>query len=199
MVTSSVGQRLRFRAVNEAGFLRLPAVDRGDADDKQGLRTKLEQVSYEVPAWEWRGIPCTGQAERPPTRFIDGTLHSRTVGIIEVGDGMRPLVLASIGAIELRLDGRALSRDPEGYRTDCVLCMAANEMDTELTLELAETVKSIGVRLVARESNVEIHDFEQIRRRAWDFTKGEMEDLERRLLLQDADTPTSRTVYSSVG
>lgn len=189
MVASSVGQRLGFRAVDEAGFLRLPPIDRGDADDEEELRTKLEQVSYEVPAWEWKGIPCIGKAERPPTRFIDGTLHSRTVGIIQVDGGIRPLVLASIGAIELRLNGRDLRRHAGGYRTDCVLCVAANKMGTELTLELAETVKAIGVRLVARESDVEIHDFEQIRRRAWDFAKGEMEDLERQLLLQDAETP----------
>lgn len=190
MHTPSVGQRLGFRAVDDAGFLRLPPVDRGDADDEEQLRTKLEQVSYEVPAWEWKGIPCTGEAVRRPVRFIDGSLHSRTVGIIHVEGGMRPLVLASVGAIELRLNGRALSRDADGYRTDCVLCVAANKMGTELTLELAETVKAIGVRLVARESDVEIHDFEQIRRRAWDFAKGEMEDLERQLLLRDAETPT---------
>jgi hypothetical protein len=186
----SLGQRLGFRAVDDAGFLRLPPIDRGDADDEQELRTKLEQVSYEVPAWEWKGISCIGDAKRRPTRFIDGTLHSRTVGVIRVRGGIRPLVLASVGAIELHLDGRALRRHPEGYRSACVLCLSANEMGTELTLELAEAVEACAVRLIARESDVEVHDFEQIRRRAWDFAKGEMEELERQLLLQDADTPT---------
>src|SRR5437660_825406 len=35
----------------------------------------------------------------------------------------------------------------------------------------------------------EPHDFEVSRRRAWDFAKGEMEELERQLLLRDASTP----------
>lgn len=189
MADSSLGKRLGFRAVDEAGFLTLPPVDRGDADEEARASTKLEQTSYEVPAWEWKPIVCTGVPRNLPVRFIDGGLHSRTVGVIRVNGKLRPLVLGAVGAVELRLDGRKLRRLPDGQRTDCVLCVAANEMGTDLTLELAQAVKESGMRLVARESDVETHDFEMIRRRAWDFAKGEMEELERQLLLRDTTTP----------
>lgn len=187
---ATLGQRLGFRAVDEAGFLALPPVDRGDADDEEQMAAKLEQASYEVPAWEWRPIASSGEARRPPTRFIDGSLHSRTFGVIRVNGALRPLILASIAAAELRLVGKTLRRPREGWRNDCVLCVAANDMGTELTLELAQVANSCGVRLVARESDVAVHDFEVIRRRAWDFAKREMEALERDLLLRDPDTPT---------
>ncbi len=186
---TSLGERLGFRPVDDVGFLKLPPVDAAEADDEDQMSAKLEAASYEVPAWEWRPIHADGEPEEPPQRFIDGSLHSRTVGVIRVGSALRPLVLASVGAVELRLEGRELRRPPDGYRTDCVLCVAANEMNTELTLELSQAVSTRGIRLIARESDVETHDFEMIRRRAWDFAKGEMEELERQLLLRDANTP----------
>lgn len=186
---ASLGRRLGFRAVDDAGFLRLPPIDRGDADDEAQMATKLEQASYEVPAWEWRPIATVGEPVRPPTRFIDGSLHSRTFGVIRVGGSLRPLILASVGAAELRLEGKSLRRPVDGWRTDCVLCVASNDMSTELSLELAQVAGSCNIRLVARESDIAVHDFELIRRRAWDYAKGEMEKLERDLLLRDPETP----------
>jgi hypothetical protein len=109
--------------------------------------------------------------------------------VIRVGGTLRPLILASVGAVELRLDGRRLVRPPDGQHTDCVLCVAANEMGTELTLELSQAVATRGIRMIAKESDVESHDFEMVRRRAWDFAKAEMEALERQLLLRDPQTP----------
>src|SRR5260370_23474304 len=186
---TTLGERLGFRPVDDVGFLKPPPVDAAEADDEDQMSAKLEAASYEVPAWEGRRTQGAGAREEPPQRFIDGSLHSRTVGVIRVGSALRPLVLASVGAVELRLEGRELRRPPDGYRTDCVLCVAANEMNTELTLELSQAVSTRGIRLIARESDVETHDFEMIRRRAWDFAKGEMEELERQLLLRDANTP----------
>jgi len=188
-VATRLGQRLRFTPVNDAGFLKLPPVDSAEADDEEAQRSRLEQASYEVPAWEWAPIPSVGIPSAPPTRFIDGSLNSRTVGVIRVGGTLRPLILAVVGAVELRLVGRRLERRPDGQRTDCVVCVAANEMGTELTLELAHAIAELRIRLIARESDVESHDFEVIRRRAWDFAKAEMETLERQLLLRDASTP----------
>ena len=188
-LASGLGQRLAFVPVNDAGFLKLPPVDSAEADDEEVQKARLEQASYEVPAWEWAPIPSTGAPTAPPLRFIDGSLHSRTVGVIRIAGRIRPLILAAVGAVELRLEGRQLVRPSDGQQTDCVLCVAANEMGTELTLELAQVVANSGIRLVARESDVESHDFEMIRRRAWDFAKGEMEALERHLLLRDPETP----------
>ena len=188
-IPTGLGRRLGFRAVNDAGFLALPPVDTAEAQDEDQMTARLDATSYEVPAWEWRPIPGEGVPEEPPLRFIDGSLHSRTVGVIRVGGGLRPLVLASVGAVELRLEGRKLWRGPDGHRIDSVLCVAANQMGTDLTLELSHAVAERGMRLIARESDVETHDFEMIRRRAWDFAKGEMEELERQLLLRDPATP----------
>ncbi|MBV9101903.1 MAG: hypothetical protein JO198_12780 [Candidatus Dormibacteraeota bacterium] len=184
----SLGRRLDFRAVDEAGFVALPPIDRGDADDEEQQAAKLEQASYEVPAWEWRPIASGGVPTRPPTRFIDGTLHSRTFGVIRANGALRPLILASIAAAELRLEGRTLRRPEDGWRNDCVLCIAV-DIGTDLTLELKEAASACGVRLVARESEAAAHDFELSRRRAWDFAKREMEALERALLLRDPETP----------
>jgi len=184
-----LGKRLGFTPVNDAGFLKLPPVDSAEADDEEAQKARLDQASYEVPAWEWAPIASSGTPSAPPSRFIDGSLHSRTVGVVRVAGTLRPLVLAVVGAVELRLHGRKLERPADGQRTDCVLCLAANQMGTELTLELDQAVAERGIRLIARESDVETHDFEMIRRRAWDFAKGEMEELERRLLLRDASTP----------
>jgi hypothetical protein len=189
LAAASLGQRLGFRPVDEAGFVALPPIDRGDADDEEQAAAKLEQASYEVPAWEWRPIASSGVALRTPTRFIDGTLHSRTFGVIRVNDALRPLILASIAAAELRLEGRTLRRPEDGWRNDCVLCIAANDMGTDLTLELRQAASACGVRLVARESEAAAHDFELSRRRAWDFAKREMEALERALMLRDPETP----------
>ncbi len=189
MIATGLGERLSFRAVSDAGFLALAPVDRAEADDEDQMSAKLDAASYEVPAWEWKPIPAEGVPEEPPLRFIDGSLHSRTVGVIRVGGGLRPMVLAAVGAVELRLEDRRLVRAPDGQRIDCVLCVAANQMGTELTLELAQAVAERGIRLIARESDAETHDFELIRRRAWDFAKGEMEELERQLLLRDAAVP----------
>ncbi len=188
-IGTGLGDRLGFRPVDDAGFLKLPPVAVAEAEDEGAMKARLEQTSYEVPAWEWRPIPGAGEPSERPTRFIDGSLHSRTVGVIKVAGSMRPLVLAVVGALELRLDGRKLVRPPDGHRTECVLCLAANEMGTELTAELAEAVAERGIRLIAKESDVETHDFEMIRRRAWDFAKGEMEALEQKLLLRDSKTP----------
>lgn len=187
--TIGLGQRLGFVPVQDAGFLKLPPVDSAEADDEDAQRARLEQASYEVPAWEWKPIAAAGEPTEPPVRFIDGGLHSRTVGVIRVDGTLRPLILASVGAIELRLDGRRLRRPPDGLKTDCVVCLTANGMATELVLELSQAAAALGVRVIARESDSEPHDFEVIRRRAWDFAKGEMEELERRLLLRDATSP----------
>src|SRR5260370_28610852 len=134
---TTLGERLGFRPVDDVGFLKPPPVDAAEADDEDQMSAKLEAASYEVPAWEWRPIRADGEPEEPPQRFIDGSLHSRTVGVIRVGSALRPLVLASVGAVELRLEGRELRRPPAGYRTDCLLCVAGNGIKHELTVELA--------------------------------------------------------------
>src|SRR5437588_4446688 len=105
---AGLGRRLGFTAVNDAGFLKLPPVDSAEADDEEAQRARLEQASYEVPAWEWKPIACQGTPQEQPRRFIDGSLHSRMVGVIRVGGSLRPLILAAVGAGELRLDGRRL-------------------------------------------------------------------------------------------
>src|SRR5438105_3924452 len=109
-----LGERLGFTPVNDAGFLKLPPVDSAEADDEEAQKARLEQASYEVPAWEWAPIASAGAPSAPPARFIDGSLHSRTVGVIRVASTLRPLVLAAVGAVELRLNGRRLERPPDG-------------------------------------------------------------------------------------
>src|SRR5260370_28711262 len=116
---TSLGERLGFRPVDDAGFLKLPPVDAAEADDEDQMSAKLEAASYEVPAWEWRPIHADGEPEEPPQRFIDGSLHSRTVGVIRVGSPLRPFVVPSLGAAEWRLDGRGLLRPADSDRTHC--------------------------------------------------------------------------------
>jgi hypothetical protein len=189
LTSAMLGQRLGFRPVDEAGFVALPALDHAEAEDEQAMSAKLEAASYEMPAWEWRPIPPAGEPASAPRRFIDGSLRSKTIGIIRVAGRPRPLVMGAVGALELRLNGRHLVRQKDGYRIETVLCMAANGIETKLLLELSTVLSDAGVRLVAKEMDADTLDFEVLRRRAWDFAKDEMEEFERALLLGDSTTP----------
>lgn len=150
----------------------------------------MRQLSYEVPASEWCPIPCEGEPVDPPSRFIDGSIFSRTVAVFTVDGRRRPAILASVGALALHLNGRRLERRRGGLRLETVLCLISNGMPGEDVRTLAEGLAETGLRLVTSETTEVTADFEVLRRRTWDLAKQRMEDAERDVLFEESDAPS---------
>ncbi len=150
----------------------------------------MRQLSYEVPASQWRPIPCQGEPAYPPSRFIDGSIFSRTVAVFTVDGRRRPVILASVGALALHLNGRRLERRPGSLRLETVLCLISNGIPAEDVQTLAEGLARMGLRLVTSETTELTADFEVLRRRTWDLAKQRMEDAERGVLLDDHESPS---------
>src|SRR5690348_1629316 len=107
---ADLARRRGFTPVSDAGFVALPHLEQAEQDDEEAAGARLRELSWELPAADWRPIDCGGEPARPPRRFIDGSLTSRTVGVVAVDGARRPLVLAAVGALELCLEGRHLRR-----------------------------------------------------------------------------------------
>ncbi|HEY4026853.1 MAG TPA: hypothetical protein VGO86_10530 [Candidatus Dormibacteraeota bacterium] len=179
-------RRHGFMPVSDAGFVALPALDQAELEDEE---SRVRELSWELPAAAWRPIECAGTPLAPPQRFIDGSLVSRTVGVVRVDGARRPLVLASTGALELCLDGRRLRRPAEACVLRSVLCLIANGIPPDELAELAEGCAALGLELLAAESKDVTADFDVLRRRSFDLAKLAMERAERDLLLRLPDVP----------
>lgn len=176
------------RPLDDAPVTPLPLLEHAEDDDELELRARMERLSYEVAAAEWRGIACTGEPAMPPERFIDGSVLSRTAAELSIGGQRRPAVLASVGALQLDLeDGRLFRRVAPTIET--VLCLLSNGMPAADLAAFSEAVAPLGIEFVAAQSEAPIADFEVLRRRTWDLAKGRMEERERDLLLADHLTP----------
>lgn len=186
----ALAERYGVRAIDDAPFMPLPLADQAMEEDEAALKAQTRQLSYEMPLGQWRPIPCQGDPAYPPSRFIDGSIFSRTVAVFTVDGQRRPVILASVGALALHLNGRRLERRPDGLRLETVLCLISNGIPGEDMRTLAEGLAGIGLRLVTSETTELTADFEVLRRRTWDLAKQRMEDAERGVLLDDHESPS---------
>ena len=184
-----LAQAYRVRAIDDAPFTPLPLADQALEEDEAALKARMRQLSYEVPAGEWRPIPCLGEPVSQPRRFIDGSVFSRTVAVFTVEGRRRPAVLACVGALALELDGRRLVRSSGSLRLETVLCLLSNGIPPEDLQALSDGLEALGIRLVASETTDLTADFDVLRRRCWDMAKQRMEDEERAVLLQAPEVP----------
>jgi hypothetical protein len=178
------------RALDDAPFTPLPLADQALEEDEAELKARLSQLSYELPAAEWRAVVCQGEPLEPPRRFIDGSVFSRTVAALSVEGRRRPALLACVGALALELDDRRLVRPPGSLRLESVLCLLSNQMRPDDLHTLAADLEPLGIQVVASETTELTADFDVLRRRCWDMAKQRMEDAERVLLLDGPSVPT---------
>jgi hypothetical protein len=187
----SLHSTLSFRPViGEAGFVPLPVMELAEDEDEAAGRAEGEHVGYEVDASLWTPLPCSGTARRPPVRFVDGGVGSETVGVIRYDGVYRPLLLGSLGALELIFDHHRLQRPPSGWRAKVAAALVANGIPDDLVEAVRSELAELGISLFALRSDGYGPNFEILRRRTWDALKNEMEAMERSLLLSRPDVPT---------
>ncbi len=184
-----LARRYDARPLNDRPYEPLPLADQALDQDEEALKARLRQLSYELPASEWRPIPCGGEPIDPPRRFIDGSVFSRSVAAFSVEGRRRPALLACLGALALHLEGGRLVRPPGDFRLRTVLCMLSNGIPQEDLRRLAEGVAASGIELVVSETAELAADFEVLRRRTWDLAKERMEEAEREILFAAPDVP----------
>lgn len=180
----------RVRALDDAPVAALPLADLSSWEDEDEVATRIQRLAYERSPDEWRAIPCEGRPTEPPTRFIDGSVFSRTVAAVVVDGRPRPAVLACVGALALELEGCRLVRPAESVRVETVLCLLSNGISPEGLTHLADGLSGLGFDLVTSHTSELAADFDTLRRRTWDLAKRRMEDAERSVLFDEPGTPT---------
>jgi hypothetical protein len=184
-----LARRYDARPLDDRPYEPLPLADQALEQDEEALKARLRQLSYELPASEWRPIPCRGQPLDPPRRFIDGSVFSRSVAAFSVEGWRRPAVLACLGALALHLEGGRLARPPGDFRVRTVLCLLSNGMLQEDLRRMVEGLGALGIELVVSETAELAADFEVLRRRTWDLAKERMEEAEKEVLFAAPDVP----------
>ncbi|TMA61547.1 MAG: hypothetical protein E6J80_00005, partial [Deltaproteobacteria bacterium] len=185
----SIAKTYRMRAVNDAPFNPLPLADQVLEEDEETLKSRVRQLSYEVPASEWHSIACQGEPANPPHRFIDGSVFSRTVALFTVEGRRRPAILACVGALALQLEDRRLVRSKGSLHLETVLCLLSNGMHPEDLQVLTDGLGALGIRLILSETTELTADIEVLRKRCWDLAKRRMEEAERAVLVSQPDVP----------
>src|SRR3954471_24588838 len=93
--------------LNDAAVPPFSAVEADEDDESEANQRDFD---FELPQHAWRALPPAEAPADPPVRFVDGSIVSRTVGLITVAYRRRPLIAATISAAALQLDGRSLKR-----------------------------------------------------------------------------------------
>jgi len=185
-----LARRYDARPLDDRPYEPLPLADQALDQDEEALKARLRQLSYEVPASEWRPIPSGGgDPVDAPRRFIDGSVFSRSVAALSVEGRRRPAILACLGALALHLEAGRLARPPDGFRLRTVLCLLSNGMPQEDLRQMADGLASIGIEMVVSETAELAADFEVLRRRTWDLAKERMEEAEKEVLFAAPDVP----------
>ena len=191
-----LARRYDARPLDDRPYDPLPLADQALEQDEEALRARLQELSYELPASGWRPVPCEGDSAPPaaapidaPRRFIDGSVFSRTVAAFSVEGRRRPAILACLGALALDLEGRRLSRPPNGFRLRTVLCLLSNGMAQEDLRQLADGLAPLDIDVVISETSEMTADFEVLRRRTWNMAKDRMEEQEKEVLFAAPDVP----------
>ena len=186
----SIGSALKFRPVQgERGYAPLP-LEQAEAEDEEQAKANAELTGYELDSSRWKPVLTGGEAKRPPVRFVDGSLATVTAGVCLVEGVYRPLLAASLGALELCLDQRRLYRPEGGYKVIAAAAIVSNGIENRILNDLRGQLLKLGIHLLALETQDFTSNYEVLSRRTWDFMKQEMEGMERELLLARPDIPT---------
>lgn len=178
--------RYGIRSISDLPYGAQP-LERDDLEDEAAER--LANLNWEQPAESWHPMDAGGTAARPPCRFIDGSVNGRTVAVLDVAGGLRPALLAVVGAMAMELRGRDLRRCGDTVRTESVFCLFANQVPATDLDALQVGLTGLGIGLVAPVTKDLAADFEVLRRRTWDLAKRCMEDAEREVLVKNPATP----------
>jgi hypothetical protein len=148
-------------------------------------------LDYESPPGAWQALPSAGAAKEPPRRFVDGSVVSRTIGVVRVGGRSRPLLIACAGAAALELDGRRLARRPKDVVVEPLVCLLAQGIGEDALAALSSGVQNLGMTLISSPARIEAGvDFETLRRRTFDLAKRRMEAAETKLTIRGGQTPS---------
>lgn len=171
----------------------------GDADVEDELAGKVD-LDLEVPRGQWAPLlPDGGVTSRDeiPQRFIDGCHLGHTVAWLQDDEGHPiPVMLAEIGGVCMRAEGRTLRRDFEVVER--IVSMIADPFPWEEVEDFAIALAGIGLRL-SRPKPFEAdsgggwalsYDFEAMRKKTQNRSNYEMALLEGLALCQDPTTPT---------
>ena len=171
----------------------LPVADEG------GAATGGQNFGVERPIAEWRPMPLSeapAAAGEFPERFIDGSHASQPVLSIRSAQGYPiPLLLAEVGAVALRLNGRKFER--EFVAVERVLSFMADPFPWEqvegFAAALANSpelrVRVLPARTPSRE-DYRPFDYEANRTQAYNRCQNEMLKLEVLALAAAPDVPT---------
>jgi hypothetical protein len=184
-----LARRYDARPLDDRPYEPLPLADQALEQDEEALKARLRQLSYEMPASEWRPISCDGDPVDAPQRFIDGSVFSRSVAVFSVEGRRRPAILACLGALALHLEAGRLQRPPDGVRLRTALCLLSNGMAQEDLRRMDDGLAPLGIELVVSETAELAADFEVLRRRTWDLAKQRMEEAEKEVLFAASDVP----------
>ena len=102
-----LARRYDARPLDDRPYEPLPLADQALDQDEEALKARLRQLSYEMPASEWRPIPCGGEPRRPAA-----PLHRRQRLLAQRGRSLRR---GPPAAGRARLPGRP--GPPPGGRT----------------------------------------------------------------------------------
>lgn len=192
-----LARRYDARPLDDPPYDPLSQADQAVEEDERGLDEKGVETAYELPTSGWRPVPCEADPARlaagpidAPRRFIDGSVHSRSVAAFSVDGRRRPAVLACLGALALDLDGASLVRPPDGFRLSTILCLLSNGLPQEDLRRLGDGLALLGVELVVSETAELVADFEVLRRRTRNLAKERMETAEKEILFAAPDVPT---------
>ena len=158
-----------------------------EADEEEEVAVETRDFDFEVDQASWRAVPPGEAPDDAPVRFIDGSIASRTAGMITVDYRRRPLIAATIAAACLELDGRALHRT--AGRTQKVLCVNSNGIEPAALLAAEQALETLGVRLMTSEAE-QPSDFDSMRRSTRGVAMLAMEEAERNVMLEDLTRPT---------
>lgn len=175
------------RAIDDLPFGAQP-LDRDDVEEE--TTEKLENLGWECAAETWQPRATGGTPSQPPRRFIDGSVSGRTVAVFNVAGGLRPALLAVVGAMAMELNGRELRRCGDTVRTESLFCIFANQFERPDLDAVQAGVARLGINLVSPTTSDPSAAFEVLRRRTWDIARRCMEDAERDVLLRSPATPS---------
>jgi hypothetical protein len=171
--------------LNDAAVPPFSALEADEEDDSEANKRDFD---FEMPQHSWRALPPAEAPWDAPVRFVDGSIVSRTVGVITVAYRRRPLIAATISAAALELDGRSLRR-PAGARRLKVFCLNSNGIDGGDLQETHERLRELGVELHTSEAE-QTADFDTLRRSTRSIAMSVMEEAERSVMRDAEDTPT---------
>ena len=157
------------------------------------------ELDVEIDAADWRGLVVPEAPAREgefPVRFIDGSQANQPVLWLRAPAGWPiPLVLAEVGAVALRLNGRRFSR--EFMAVERILSFVADPFPWEEVESFASAVSNdseLRLRVVrANMPDLATHspfDYEVMRAQARAMCNFQMRVLERLALSADRSVPS---------